>query len=144
MKKDIHSKKTKHLGTLNREILELLKDQEANSNKKIDEFNLDVPSMKIFSDIYKHSVPKPKSLGLTFSSLTVTEIKQLSTEELIKFLSGEGHSGGISETTIHLINNELLHRQIKAASKPNWITYASLFLSLIAAVTGIIQLLGSK
>ncbi len=91
----------------------------------------------------EHTDPvKPiKPVDFNFLELTINQIKELPTEELHKFLSGESHSGLIRESTIQLIINEILSRQIKEASKPHWTVYLGVILALIAAITGIIQLI---
>ncbi|RVT36925.1 hypothetical protein ENC20_04090 [Acinetobacter indicus] len=82
-----------------------------------------------------------KPVDFNFLKLTISQIKELPTEELHKFLSGESHSGAIHESTIQLISNEILSRQIKEASKPHWTVYLGVVLAFIAAITGIIQLI---
>lgn len=82
-----------------------------------------------------------KPVDFNFLKLTISQIKDLPTDELHKFLSGESHSGAIHESTIQLISNEILSRQIKEASKPHWTVYLGIVLAFIAAITGIIQLI---
>lgn len=91
----------------------------------------------------KHADPVKliKPVDFNFLELTINQIKELPTEELHKFLSGESHSGLIREPIIQLISNEILSRQIKEASKPHWTVYLGVVLAFIAAITGIIQLI---
>ncbi|MCO8058090.1 hypothetical protein [Acinetobacter towneri] len=82
-----------------------------------------------------------KPVDFNFLELKLNQIKELPTDELLKLLSGESHSGLIRESTIQLISNEILSRQIKEASKPHWTVYLGVVLAFIAAITGIIQLI---
>ncbi len=75
-----------------------------------------------------------KSVDFNFLELTINQIKELPTEELHKFLSGENHSGLIRESTIQLISNEILSRQIKESSKPHWTVTPTFIVGCIAAV----------
>lgn len=75
-----------------------------------------------------------KPVDFNFLKLTISQIKELPTEELHKFLSGESHSGAIHESTIQLISNEVLSRQIKEASKPHWTVTPTFIVGCIAAV----------
>lgn len=75
-----------------------------------------------------------KPVDFNFLKLTISQIKELPTEELHKFLSGESHSGAIHESTIQLISNEILSRQIKEASKPHWTVTPTFIVGCIAAV----------
>ena len=76
-----------------------------------------------------------------FLKITTAQIKELKTEELLNLLSGEAHKGAIHETTIQLISNEILSRQIKEAAKPHWNVYVILVLTFVAAVTGVVSIL---
>lgn len=79
-----------------------------------------------------------KPVDFNFLKLTISQIKELPTEELHKFLSGESHSGAIHESTIQLISNEILSRQIKEASKPHWtITPTFIFVCLSTLFTAV-------
>lgn len=60
--------------------------------------------------------------------LSLAQVKALTDDELQKLLSGEGHKGGIRDSTIQLISNEILMRQIKESSKPHWTTVPAFFL----------------
>ncbi|MDR6628326.1 hypothetical protein J2X86_000314 [Acinetobacter lwoffii] len=83
---------------------------------------------------HAHSVKPIKPVDFNFLKLTISQIKELPTEELHKFLSGESHSGAIHESTIQLISNEILSRQIKEASKPHWTVTPTFIVGCIAAV----------
>lgn len=132
-------KSKKHLGRLTLETVKLLNDHQG--NKASDGFeenaikdhsppNHDIDELK-FNDVMK--IKTPKQIDLNFLKLTITQIKELSSDELLKLLSGEGHKGAIHESTIHLISNELLSRQIKEASKPHW-TITPAFFLLVATL----------
>ncbi|MFC2998243.1 hypothetical protein ACFODO_23920 [Acinetobacter sichuanensis] len=77
--------------------------------------------------------------------LTMEEIKQLSDDELLKLLSGEGRDGAISAPLLQAISYELTSRQIQRASKPHWTVkptfYAVIFFGLMTIVIGILSLL---
>jgi len=73
--------------------------------------------------------------------LTLQEIKNLSDDELLMLLSGEGQSGVISAPLLQAISYELTSRQLKRSSKPHWTVYAALMLTFIAAVASIIAIL---
>src|SRR5690606_15044197 len=63
----------------------------------------------------KHADPVKliEPVDFNFLELKLNQIKELPTDELLKLLSGESHSGLIRESTIQLISNEILSRQIK-------------------------------
>lgn len=82
-----------------------------------------------------------KPINFNFLELSITQIKELTDDELLKLLSGEGHKGAIRDSTIQLISNELLTRQIKRSSKPHWNVYAILVLTFIAAAASVIAVL---
>ena len=82
-----------------------------------------------------------KPVDFNFLELKLNQIKELPTDELLKLLSGESHSGLIRESTIQLISNEILSRQIKESSKPHWTVYLGVVLAFIAAITGIVQII---
>lgn len=73
--------------------------------------------------------------------LTMEEIKQLSDDELLKLLSGEGGDGVISAPLLQAISYELTSRQIQRASKPHWNVYAILALTFIAAAASVFAIL---
>lgn len=75
----------------------------------------------------------PPPFNFNHLTLTIDEIKQLPTDELLKLLSGESHKGAIHDSMIQLISNEILSREIKEAAKPNWTIKPALFL-LIATL----------
>ena len=75
-----------------------------------------------------------KPVDFNFLELKLNQIKELPTDELLKLLSGESHSGLIRESTIQLISNEILSRQIKESSKPHWTVTPTFIVGCIAAV----------
>lgn len=90
---------------------------------------------------HDYPVKLTEPIDFNFLELTINQIKELPTEELYKFLSGESHSGLIRESTIQLISNEILSRQINEASKPHWTSYVGLFFSIVAAISAIIAII---
>lgn len=100
------------------------------------EYMYKIPKVVIPDSAKKYRPPKVK--------LTLEEIKQLSDDDLMKLLSGEGKSGIIPAPLLQAISYELTSRQIKESSKPHWTVYFGVVLAFIAAITGIIQLLSSK
>jgi hypothetical protein len=75
-----------------------------------------------------------KPVDFNFLELKLNQIKELPTDELLKLLSGESHSGLIRESTIQLISNEILSRQIKESSKPHWTVTPTFIVGCIAAL----------
>ena len=84
----------------------------------------------------KHADPVKliEPVDFNFLELKLNQIKELPTDELLKLLSGESHSGLIRESTIQLISNEILSRQIKESSKPHWTVTPTFIVGCIAAV----------
>lgn len=78
-----------------------------------------------------------ESLAPDWLNLSLRQIKALTDDELQKLLSGEGHKGGIRDSTIQLISNEVLIRQIRESSKPHWTVIPIFIVSCIAAVAAI-------
>lgn len=91
------------------------------------------------SDRVKIKTPKP--IDFNFLKLTINQIKLLSTDDLLKLLSGEGHKGAIQETTVQLISNEILSRQIKESGKPHWTVTPTFVVACIASVLAAISIL---
>lgn len=150
MKKN-NEKKPINLGQLNLEMLEKLTDgmDVPQNNQKDDDLMLKELDELLgknpkINNILSNDVMKTKNIkhyDFNFLKLSVDQVKDLPTNELLKLLSGESHDGLIHETTIQLISNEILSRQIKEASKPNWtikpaffLLIATLFLTAIPAV----------
>ncbi|WP_111861377.1 hypothetical protein [Acinetobacter sp. CFCC 10889] len=149
MKKD-DEKKPINLGHLNLETLEKLTNgmDVPQSNQKDDDLMLKEldellgKNPKIDNILSGDAMrTKNKSYDFNFLRLSVDQVKDLPTNELLKLLSGESHDGSIHETTIQLISNEILSRQIKASSKPHWNVYAILVLTFVAAAASVIALL---
>jgi len=82
-----------------------------------------------------------KEIGTKPLSFKASEIKKLSDLELSRMLTGELFGDRLTDATIQLINSELIVRQIEKSSRNNWIDYATIVLALIAAITGLIQLI---
>lgn len=150
MKKD-NEKKPINLGQLNLETLEKLTDgmDVPESNQKDDDLMLKELDKLLgknpeIDNILSDDVMRAKNIkpyDFKFLKLGVDQVKSLPTNELLKLLSGESHDGSIHETTIQLISNEILSRQIKASSKPHWNVYAILVLTFVAAAASVIALL---
>lgn len=154
MKKD-NEKKPINLGQLNIEMLEKLTDgmDVPENNRKDDDLMLKELDELLgknpkIDNILSGDVMRTKSIkpyDFNFLKLSVDQVKDLPTSELLKLLSGESHDGLIHETTIQLISNEILSRQIKEASKPHWTVkptfYAVIFFGLITIIIGILSLL---
>lgn len=114
------------------EVLQkLLKDIQ--THKKDSQYKSPVPTYDLQSRLKEISV-KPLSFK-------VSEIKKLSDLELSRMLTGELFGDRLTDATIQLINSELIVRQIEKSSRNSWIDYATIVLALIAAITGIIQLI---
>ncbi|WP_343316312.1 hypothetical protein AAC899_11375 [Acinetobacter soli] len=72
--------------------------------------------------------------------LTLQEIKNLSDDELLMLLSGEGQSGVISAPLLQAISYELTSRQLKRSSKPHWTIIPTFLVACIAAVATLISI----
>jgi hypothetical protein len=133
------NKSKNNLGRLTLKTVKLIADQqENNTNARFEENTAKdfSPHHHEINELRFEDVMKTKTLkqiDLNFLELTINQIRELSSEELLKLLSGEGHKGAIRESTIHLISHELLSRQIKDASKPHW-TITPAFFLLIATL----------
>ncbi len=94
-----------------------------------------IPKVVIPDSAKKYRPPKVK--------LTLEEIKQISDDELMMLLSGEGRSELSQHHFYKLyVFHELTSRQIKKSSKPHWTAfYVGVLLALIAAVTGVVAIL---
>ena len=146
-----NEKSVTKLGSLTIELIEQtagkvdntqdIKIDEEIYSKKVDEF------LKInqeYNDLAFKKAMETKVVTIpdfNFLKITTAQIKELKTEELLNLLSGEAHKGAIHETTIQLISNEILSRQIKEAAKPHWNVYAILILTFIAAAASVIAIL---
>lgn len=83
---------------------------------------------------------KHKVLDFDWLDLSLTQVKALTDDELQKLLSGEGHKGGIRDSTIQLISNEVLIRQIRESSKPHWTTVPAFYLLCISILFSVVSL----
>ena len=137
------------LGTLTPDIVKKLSDQKKN-NSQINDC-VESPEFKEASMQHHHinefrlsevlETKTIKPIDFDFLKLTTDQVKLLSTDELLKLLSGEGHKGAIQETTIQLISNEILSRQIKESSKPHWTVTPTFIVACIASVLAAISIL---
>ena len=73
--------------------------------------------------------------------LTLSEIRELGDDELLKLLTGEADMGMVHSHLMQVISHELISRQIRKASRPHWTVYAVLLLTFIAATTGVVAIL---
>ena len=111
----------KHLNALSAETIELLKnDQQRNQSddyrklKELEQIAMQPHNHKI------NKIPEVKLPDFNFLKLNIDQVKKLPTDELLKLLSGESHKGAIRDSMVQLISNEILSREIKEATKPNW------------------------
>lgn len=145
-------KKSTNLGSLNIDLLRKIKgsdsgeDQEKNREQIRDLFNRLRAESEQVSEQFAENYPVKNfdPINFNFLELSFDDVKKLSSDDLLKLLSSDGHEGKISSSTLQLISNELLMRQMKEASKPHWTVYLGIVLAFIAALTGIIQLIFSK
>ena len=149
VKKEINQKEDKtNLGSLNLEMIKRLMDPQKSveSNQPDDclgSAEMETASMQHhhinefrLSDVLETKTIKP--IDFNFLKLTIDQVKSLPTDELLKLLSGESHKGAIHESTIQLISNEILSRQIKEYSKPHWtITPTFIFVCLSTLLTAV-------
>lgn len=92
-------------------------------------FNIDPP--QIYFDI-----PELDELDLTLS-----EIRALGDDELLKLLTGESYEGMIHPTLMQVISHELTSRQVLEASKPHWTVTPTFIVGCIASVLAAISIL---
>lgn len=86
-------------------------------------------------------VPEIIMPNYNYLELTLDQVRIMSTDDLLMLLSGEKHDGSIHSTTIQLIGNELLSRQIKESSQPHWTVYLGVVLAFIAAAASVIAII---
>lgn len=138
-------KKVVNLGKLD---LKVLKKINSENPKSGDDVDYGFSKAKAHEDYQKiaesfrlpnfNEAMKTKGLDIDLNILELSfdQIKKLPDDELLKLLSGEGHNGLIRESTIQLISNEILSRQIKEASKPHWtITPTFIFVCISTLLT---------
>jgi hypothetical protein len=78
-------------------------------------------------DIPRFSIPEIKTV-----SLSVSEVKALSDEELLSVLSGESkHEGMVLPQLQQVITSELLRRNMERTSKPHWSVAPSFWLLIV-------------
>lgn len=141
-KEDEQNKGVKSLGPLTLELAKKLSEQlDKDSSQPADFSKLNeahktsmhhhVSDLKLSDGMETKVVKLP---NLNTLSLSLKEIKSLSNEELLKLLSNEGHDGHILDRTVQLISNEILIRQIKESSKPNWTVKPTFFLLIITLI----------
>lgn len=151
MKKEDEQNKTPiKLGTLTPDLVKKLSDQLKKDNSQINDC-VESPEFKEasmqphhinefrLSDVLETKTIKP--IDFNFLKLTIDQVKRLPTDELLKLLSGESHKGAIHESTIQLISNEILIRQIKESSKPHWTVTPTFIVGCIASVLAAISIL---
>lgn len=155
MSKDNSNQENKSikLGPLNIELLQKLKGSESLEDKK--KHNLEMQDL--FNKLRAESeegnrkskerftVKNFEPINFNFLELSFDDIKKLSSNDLLKLLSSDGHSGEISPSTLQLISNELLMRQIKEASKPHWTVtptfYTVIFFGVLSIILGVLALI---
>ena len=153
MEEDSNQKKTvKHLGRLTPELLEKTKGSGPSYGDYLDSLpknDIEGPAGKDQSERFSFDLglkEKPFVMpDLNSLELSIAQIRELSDDDLLRLLSGEGHHGLIRDPIIHLISNEILSREIKESSKPHWTIkptfYAVIFFGLISVVMGVLSLL---
>lgn len=92
-----------------------------------------IPKVVIPDSAKEYRPPKVK--------LTLEEIKQLSNDELMMLLSGEGENGIIPAPLLQAITFELTSRQIRESSKPHWTVTPTFIVGCIASVLAAISIL---
>ena len=141
-KEDEQNKGVKNLGPLTLELAKKLSEQlDKDSSQPADLGKLNgvheasmhhhVSDLKLSDGMETKVVKLP---NLNTLSLSLKEIKSLSDEELLKLLSNEGHDGHVLDRTVQLISNEILIRQIKESTKPNWTVRPTFFLLIITLI----------
>lgn len=129
----------KKLGHLNLEMIKRLEAQAKHcKGPRADEYwqpqpEVIKPHPYQIKDEYAELSKGLKPVDFNFLELKLNQIKELPTDELLKLLSGESHSGLIRESTIQLISNEILSRQIKESGKPHWTVTPTFIVGCIAA-----------
>ncbi|MCX0336791.1 hypothetical protein NVT85_08475 [Acinetobacter radioresistens] len=141
-KEDEKNKGVKNLGPLTLELAKKLSEQlEKDGSQPTDFSTLNgvhetsmhhhVSDLKLSDGMETKVVKLP---NLNTLSLSLKEIKSLSDEELLKLLSNEGHDGHMLDRTVQLISNEILIRQIRESSKPDWTVKPTFFLLIITLI----------
>jgi hypothetical protein len=141
-KEDEKNKGVKNLGPLTLELAKKLSEQlDKDSSQPTDFSKLNgvhetsmhhhVSDLKLSDGMETKVVKLP---NLNTLSLSLKEIKSLSDEELLKLLSNEGHDGHMLDRTVQLISNEILIRQIRESSKPDWTVKPTFFLLIITLI----------
>lgn len=141
-----------HLGRLN---LEMIKEHTKGINSDLENQNTSDEDLKVWLENSKPYVEpdlftldeknktkdiNQKVFNKNYLKLTFEQVKNLPTNDLYKLLSGENHSGSISDKTVQLISNEILSRQIKEASKPHWTITPTFIVATIAAIGTVISI----
>lgn len=147
-------KPVKKLGRLSLEMIEDIGGlHKSNKKEQPDDFVKLIAHEKNFMQPPKFDMSAVKTIdpsvfaSLAPVNLTMSQIKNMTNEELIKTLTGElnPRDNRIADGSMQLINNELLIRQIKDASKPHWTVkptfYTVVFFGLITIIIGILSLL---
>lgn len=141
MTSDNEKNKT-NLGPLTLEmVMKLGGQQKPKENEQFDDFVELIAREKNIMQETQHDIHSVKTINLsTIKSLapvnlTMSQIKNMTDEELIKTLTGELNpkANRIADGSMQLISNELLTRQIKEASKPHW-TITPAFFLLVATL----------
>lgn len=150
MSKDNSNQENKSvkLGPLNIELLQKLKGSESLEDKK--KHNLEMQDLfnKLQAESEegnrkskeRYTVKNFEPINFNFLELSFDDIKKLSSNDLLKLLSSDGHSGEISPSTLQLISNELLMRQIQEASRPHWTVTPTFIVGCIASVLAAISI----
>jgi hypothetical protein len=92
--------------------------------------NLNIDPPQIYIDI-----PEMEELDLTLS-----EIRELSDDDLLKLLTGESDKGFVAPPLLQVINNEYIRRQMELTSRPHWTILPTFIVACLAAVSSIVSL----
>lgn len=153
-KENTKEKPVKKLGSLSLEMVEMIGGKhKSNEKEQPDDFVEPIAREKNIMRLPMFDMSDVKTIdqsvfeSLAPVNLTMSQIKNMADDQLIKTLTGELNpkANRIADGSMQLISNELLIRQIEKASKPHWTTnptfYAVIFFGLITIVIGILSLL---
>lgn len=130
------------LGPLSIELLHKIKGSESSENQRKHNQEMQDLFNKLQAESEegnrkfkeKYTVKSFEPINFNFLELSLDDIKKLSSNDLLKLLSSDGHSGEISPSTLQLISNELLMRQIKESSKHHWTTVPAFILLIVTLI----------
>ena len=93
------------------------------------------PQLYVRTSMFEIPIPRidfPKLPEIKSVSLSVSEVKEMSDEELLSVLSGESkHEGIVPLQLQQVITSELLRRNMERTSKPHWSVTPSFWLLIV-------------